>query len=230
MQIWSPHTNMRVSRFFLKTCTGQSSAAWHLLTRPNTGRAKHIWFTKNILSSSCHSLNERVSSNLFKFLLEVCVRLQFDLPAGVGPVHQEQPLLSVHLFDKDGRFFVVPHLKINHRYVRHMSLLCIHTHMYELTTLYYNLETNSQKEVRLFEQKKSIRKMWSIRNESPNSDTQELALPYLHIETIIGSILVCPSVCGFFPGHSPFNTYLWMKTHKVRGIFAMTQHYKWHTK
>lgn len=49
--------------------------------------------------------------NLFKLLLDVSVGLQFELPASVGPVHQEQPLLGVHLFDQNGRFLVVPQLK-----------------------------------------------------------------------------------------------------------------------
>ena len=58
-------------------------------------------------------LNQRRTCDLFKLLLDVGVRLQFDLSAGVRPVHQEQPLLSVHLFDKYGRFLVVSHLKPN---------------------------------------------------------------------------------------------------------------------
>lgn len=52
--------------------------------------------------------------NLFKLLLDVGVRLQFELPARVRPVHQEQPLLGVHLFDQDGRFLVVSHLKMKY--------------------------------------------------------------------------------------------------------------------
>lgn len=45
--------------------------------------------------------------NLFKLLFDVCIRLQLELPARVGPVHQKEPLLGVHLLHQDGRFFVV---------------------------------------------------------------------------------------------------------------------------
>ena len=48
---------------------------------------------------------------LLKLLLDVSVCLQFELPARVGPVDEEQPLLGVHLFDQNGRFLVVPHLE-----------------------------------------------------------------------------------------------------------------------
>lgn len=52
--------------------------------------------------------------NLFKLLLDVCISLQLELPARVGPVHQKEPLLGVHLLDQYGRFFVVPRLiKVN---------------------------------------------------------------------------------------------------------------------
>lgn len=50
--------------------------------------------------------------NLFKLLLDVCVCLQLELSAGVRPVHQEEPLLGVHLLDQNGCFLVVPHLKM----------------------------------------------------------------------------------------------------------------------
>lgn len=50
-------------------------------------------------------------SHLFKPLLDVCVCLQFELSACVGPVHEEKPLLGVHLFHQDGRFLIVPHLR-----------------------------------------------------------------------------------------------------------------------
>lgn len=50
--------------------------------------------------------------DLFKLLLDVCVGLQFELSAGVRPVHQEEPLLGVHLLDQNGCFLVVPHLEM----------------------------------------------------------------------------------------------------------------------
>lgn len=48
--------------------------------------------------------------HLFKLLFEVCVCLQFELSASVGPVNQEESLLCVHLLDQYGSFLVVPHL------------------------------------------------------------------------------------------------------------------------
>lgn len=50
-------------------------------------------------------------SNLFELLFYVCIRLQFELPASVRSVHQEQPLLTVHFFNQYGCFLVVPGLK-----------------------------------------------------------------------------------------------------------------------
>lgn len=59
-------------------------------------------------------LNDKMSMlcDLFELLLDVCVCLQFELSAGVRPVHQEEPLLCVHLLDQNGCFLVVPHLKM----------------------------------------------------------------------------------------------------------------------
>lgn len=48
--------------------------------------------------------------HLFKLLFDVCVCLQFELSASVGPVNQEESLLRVHLLDQYGSFLVVPHL------------------------------------------------------------------------------------------------------------------------
>ena len=48
---------------------------------------------------------------LFKPLLVVHVGLQFELLAGVGPIHQEQPLLWVQLLHQYGRLPVVAHLQ-----------------------------------------------------------------------------------------------------------------------
>lgn len=127
-KLHSKHTKMRESKSSLKTCTGRSSAAWHLLTRPDTGRKHTDDSAPNSPSSSHHGLTDRASSHLLKLLLDVAVRLQFDLPPRVGPVHQEQPLLGVHLFNKDGCFFVVPHLEMKpHTHTRR----CTHTHTYD---------------------------------------------------------------------------------------------------
>jgi len=49
--------------------------------------------------------------DLLELLLDVRVHLQLDLFASVWPVNQEEPLLRVHLFNQDGGFLVVPHLK-----------------------------------------------------------------------------------------------------------------------
>lgn len=40
--------------------------------------------------------------------------------------------------------------------------------------------------------------------------------PYLYIETIIWSVLICPSMRGFFPGHSPLHTNLRKETHRYK--------------
>lgn len=57
-------------------------------------------------------LIKRMLCNLFKFLLDVCVCLQFELSACIWPVHQEEPLLGVDLLHQYGRFLVVPHLQM----------------------------------------------------------------------------------------------------------------------
>lgn len=58
-----------------------------------------------------HFFMKLLVHHLFKPLFDVRVCLQLDLSAGVGPVHEEKPLLGVHLFDQYGCFLVVPHLK-----------------------------------------------------------------------------------------------------------------------
>lgn len=97
------HENKSVPRI----CTGPSSAAWHLLTGPNGVRGKEFRsgsaFTALFMKLLVH--------HLFKPLFDVRVRLQLELSAGVGPVHEEKPLLGVHLFDQYGGFLVVPHLE-----------------------------------------------------------------------------------------------------------------------
>ena len=50
--------------------------------------------------------------HLFKLFLDVCICLQFELSASVRPIHEEEPLLGVHLLDQYGCFLVVPHLKM----------------------------------------------------------------------------------------------------------------------
>lgn len=60
---------------------------------------------------SKHFLWKRSFHHLFKPLFDVRVCLQLELSARVGPVHEEEPLLGVHLFDQYGCFLVVPHLK-----------------------------------------------------------------------------------------------------------------------
>lgn len=57
-------------------------------------------------------LLKRMLRNLFKLLLDVCVRLQFELSACIWPVHQEESLLGVHLLYQYGCFLVVPHLQM----------------------------------------------------------------------------------------------------------------------
>lgn len=96
---------MHENKSVLMICTGQSSAAWHLLTGPNSVKSKG----QVVLSK--HFLWKRLFHHLFKPLFNVRVRLQLELSARVGPVHEEEPLLGVHLFDQYGCFLVVPHLE-----------------------------------------------------------------------------------------------------------------------
>lgn len=100
---------MHENIFVLMICTGLSSAAWHLLTGPNSIRSKKYRSGGTVHSTFYGCL----FYHLFKPLLDVCVCLQFELSAGVGPVHEEKPLLGVHLFHQDGCFLIVPHLKKN---------------------------------------------------------------------------------------------------------------------
>lgn len=98
---------MHENIFVLMSCTGLSSVAWHLLTGPNSIKSK-----KYRSGSTVHSIFYRcLFYHLFKPLFDVCVCLQFELSASVGPVHEEKPLLGVHLFHQDGCFLIVPHLK-----------------------------------------------------------------------------------------------------------------------
>lgn len=100
-------TNTHENRSVPRICTGPSSAAWHLLTGPNGVKSKDFW-SGGAFTALWMKLLVR---HLFKPLFDVCVCLQLELPASVGPVDQEKPLLGVHLFDQDGCFLVVPHLK-----------------------------------------------------------------------------------------------------------------------
>lgn len=115
---------MHESKSLLMTCAGQSSTAWRLLIRPNGERkntcdSHHVKYSRVLLAAG---LNERTQNNLFKLLLDVSVRLQFELSARVRPVNQEQPLLGVHLFDEDRCFLVVPHLDTNKHFILTISV------------------------------------------------------------------------------------------------------------
>lgn len=75
-----------------------------------TGQRNVVSLQKLNLTFLFKKKNTTTLVHLLKLLLDVCVRLQLELPARVGPVDQEQPLLAVHLFDQDGCLLVVPHL------------------------------------------------------------------------------------------------------------------------
>lgn len=88
-----------------------------------------------IKRSFISNFNKSTSRNLFKLLLDVCVRLEFELSAGVRPVHQEEPLLGVHLFDQYGCFLIVPRLQMKYTLVHspdftHADLLPRRGHFY----------------------------------------------------------------------------------------------------
>lgn len=72
-----------------------------------------VWKVKDFRSGGAFTAlwMKLLVRHLFKPLFDVCVCLQLELPASVGPVDEEKPLLGVHLFDQDGCFLVVPHLK-----------------------------------------------------------------------------------------------------------------------
>lgn len=98
---------MHENIFVLMSCTGLSSVAWHLLTGPNSIKSTKYRSGTHVSSI----LYGCLFHHLFKPLFDVCICLQFDLSAGVGPVHKKKPLLGVHLFYQDGCFLIVPHLK-----------------------------------------------------------------------------------------------------------------------
>lgn len=110
--LMNKRTRRRANKSWPMRCAARSSVAWRLPTRPdneqhekskNEKTGRHC--AQKVLAS------KELRGNLLKLLLDVGVRLQLELPARVGPVDQEEPLLCVQLLHQDGRLLVVPRLE-----------------------------------------------------------------------------------------------------------------------